>query len=444
MNEPGNDHSPERFSRHGPRRRAFGAAGAAFALLLIGVALVLADDLDKPFAYAQYLVHATGHGTTSGGVADDRYMLLNSEPDANGHFVLPDGSGGTFGYSSDFHAGPFLTPRAVCDAAAARGLPDQTWTVGYDYNTSFNCAVAAPSAAETTPSGQPTPGCEKVKAGVGGANPGDSSCGAFEVGIGCATEGVMLHCMASVSEPPNNADLVYEWRIDGYAQVAPGARMDVDLEAAAIAEGDHLVTVTVTDRTSGLVGSRSQTMQTTARIFAVRTPICTTSQDSSGAYELSCSTSAMNEPANADLVFDWIVDGRPYQGTDSIQRTVGQGAVLVSVSARDRTSGRQTAITAMTVLINPVGLLTNLLTGGQTSDPANVVTELVGSGLGAAALAAWTALSGSFGGPGSPPGGGTPGTPGGGSAPGGGVPQSGNPAGDRLRAKGRYAWSSAT
>ncbi|HLP16228.1 MAG TPA: hypothetical protein VK470_08230, partial [Bacteroidota bacterium] len=56
------------------------------------------------------LVHATGHGTYSGGVKDDLWMLVHSaavSPDGKG-MTLPDGMGGTFGYSIDF-ASPEVT-----------------------------------------------------------------------------------------------------------------------------------------------------------------------------------------------------------------------------------------------------------------------------------------------------------------------------------------------
>ncbi len=100
------------------------ASGALVFLLMTGSVQVVHADigLDSPFSAPQYIVHAIGHGTTSGGVADDFYTLLNGPPDANGRYTIPDGSGGTIGYQSDFHAGPFNTPRGVCDAAAARGL----------------------------------------------------------------------------------------------------------------------------------------------------------------------------------------------------------------------------------------------------------------------------------------------------------------------------------
>lgn len=55
-----------------------------------------------------WLVHATGHGTISGPVKDDLWMMISSQPDAaRRSFVIPDGMGGTFGYSYDRMAGPF-------------------------------------------------------------------------------------------------------------------------------------------------------------------------------------------------------------------------------------------------------------------------------------------------------------------------------------------------
>ena len=56
----------------------------------------------------QWLVHATGHGTYSGTVKDDVWMMITAAPNtANRSFVVPDGQGGTFGYSYDQARGPF-------------------------------------------------------------------------------------------------------------------------------------------------------------------------------------------------------------------------------------------------------------------------------------------------------------------------------------------------
>jgi hypothetical protein len=84
-----------------------------------------ASQFDQPFDRPQYLIHTTGHGTTESPVADNQYILYIEEPDAQGVFREADGFGGTITYSSDFHTGALTTPRSVCDAAAAQGLPAQ-------------------------------------------------------------------------------------------------------------------------------------------------------------------------------------------------------------------------------------------------------------------------------------------------------------------------------
>lgn len=125
-------------------------APALAALSLVSTARAAGSPYDTPFAQPQYLIHATGHGTTQGGVKDDLYMLYPQEPSgANGSFTLPDGSGGTIGYSSDFHTGPLGTPRAVCQAAQSRGLsPDTDWAA-WDSNDDFTCTalIGAPPSA---------------------------------------------------------------------------------------------------------------------------------------------------------------------------------------------------------------------------------------------------------------------------------------------------------
>jgi hypothetical protein len=95
---------------------------------------------DQSFDRPQYLIHITGHGTVDGSVTDDAYILYIEEPDAQGIFREADGYGGTITYSSDFHTGPLTTPRSVCEAAAARGLPAQQWTP-YNRTDSFDCGL---------------------------------------------------------------------------------------------------------------------------------------------------------------------------------------------------------------------------------------------------------------------------------------------------------------
>jgi hypothetical protein len=104
-----------------------GGVRAAMAMVLVCGCVGLASgtvraqpDPDEPFSQPQYLIHITGHGTTSGDVKDDALVLHPSEPDPNGNFLIADGSGGTIGYSSDYHSGPYATPAEVCAAAAGR------------------------------------------------------------------------------------------------------------------------------------------------------------------------------------------------------------------------------------------------------------------------------------------------------------------------------------
>jgi hypothetical protein len=92
---------------------------------------------------------------------------------------------------------------------------------------------------------------------------GSAAPGAFQVGIGCAEDGAFLRCTASPSGAPAGASLVYSWAIDGVAQAAGGARLEIDLKAAGIAAGDHQISVTATDSASGQSATASQAMRTT-------------------------------------------------------------------------------------------------------------------------------------------------------------------------------------
>lgn len=69
----------------------------------------------------RWLAHATGVGTMDGPRAMDTWFLLPSAP-TNGGFTLPDGSGGTFGYSSDRSFGPFADNFALIPQLRELGL----------------------------------------------------------------------------------------------------------------------------------------------------------------------------------------------------------------------------------------------------------------------------------------------------------------------------------
>jgi len=79
---------------------------------------------------AQYLVHATGHGTYSGPVKDDHWMMVTSQPQ-NGGVTIPDGSGGTFGYSVDQVQGPFTDSLTLAKALQALNLKAINLAGGY-------------------------------------------------------------------------------------------------------------------------------------------------------------------------------------------------------------------------------------------------------------------------------------------------------------------------
>lgn len=124
--------------RAGVRRRSATALAGIFAAAALAVVSVrpagagTEEDPDKPFGTPQYLIHITGHGTTSGDVKDDALIIFPNEPDEKGNFLVADGSGGTYGYGSDMHSGPYNRPSEVCAAAGFNG-PDPD-----GYITSFS------------------------------------------------------------------------------------------------------------------------------------------------------------------------------------------------------------------------------------------------------------------------------------------------------------------
>ncbi len=69
----------------------------------------------------RWLVHATGVGTMDGPRVMDTWFLLAAAP-SGGRFELADGSGGTFGYSSDRSFGPFADSFALIPQLRQLGL----------------------------------------------------------------------------------------------------------------------------------------------------------------------------------------------------------------------------------------------------------------------------------------------------------------------------------
>ncbi|MCU1398575.1 MAG: hypothetical protein JWN62_1684 [Acidimicrobiales bacterium] len=121
-------------------------------------------DPDRPFPSPQYLIHITGHGTTSGGVKDDALIIFNNPPDANGGILVSDGTGGTFGYSTDFSAGPFEKPSEVCAAAGARLAAQGGSISSFGNAQSVDCTVFEPGGGSGGSGGS-----------TGGATSGSSS-----------------------------------------------------------------------------------------------------------------------------------------------------------------------------------------------------------------------------------------------------------------------------
>lgn len=110
------------------------------------------NALDQIFDPPEYLVHATGHGTSNGSVTDDWYFLFPDAPDSDGFLELPDGIGGSATYSTDYFDGPFSNPREVCAAAGTR-VGDtmlQSWNGG----DAFQCnptGIPPVSSSSTAP-----------------------------------------------------------------------------------------------------------------------------------------------------------------------------------------------------------------------------------------------------------------------------------------------------
>ncbi len=83
--------------------------------------------------------------------------------------------------------------------------------------------------------------------------------GGLQVSVYCPSSVVVsLLCSASLLESvPSNADLVWEWKLDGV--VIYTGSPDLSYDPSKLAAGSHTVTVTVTDRVNNRTGSASTT-----------------------------------------------------------------------------------------------------------------------------------------------------------------------------------------
>ena len=106
---------------------------------------------DTPFSAPQYLIHATGHGTMDGPRDDDWWFLYGAAPSADGKLELPDGSGGTYGYATNYQSGPYQTPREVCSAAG--GQFGERAINAHPYGDSFRCTEVLASKPGQNQSG---------------------------------------------------------------------------------------------------------------------------------------------------------------------------------------------------------------------------------------------------------------------------------------------------
>ncbi|MEV0466117.1 hypothetical protein AB0I30_34405 [Nocardia tengchongensis] len=182
------------------------ALGALMAILVAltvshGPAGSSQTDFDLSFDRPQYLIHITGHGTVSGPVADNQYILYFEAPDSTGVFRQADGYGGTVTYSADYYNGPLTTPRSVCQAAQVVGLPAQSWTP-YNRTDTFDCGLLYGSP-ETITSAAPQPGPENTTTVAGPA--GSSSSGGVSTSAIVWIAVVGLTILAAISAALRNA-----------------------------------------------------------------------------------------------------------------------------------------------------------------------------------------------------------------------------------------------
>ena len=150
------------------RRRSIAALGARalsviallgfFAARPVAAADPSAAPSPKVFHNPQYLVFMESHQTYNGPVVDNAYWLYVAPPDEDGHFAVPDGTGGVFHYQGRLVGGPFAGEADACPAMLAVGVESlQAWVVAAgetaqvaDCRASLATAPPIPSAGAST------------------------------------------------------------------------------------------------------------------------------------------------------------------------------------------------------------------------------------------------------------------------------------------------------
>lgn len=171
-------------SRHVLVSRGIRATGALAMSIILAAGLAAtvlgADPPPSPIVFSppQLLVWEDSHGTYNGPVIDGYYALVpNSQvdPNDNGHFILPDGSGGVFHYFGHVVDGPFGGSNDLCPKLLSLGIDSVSDLPGYNYLSADQCrAFLAPIiTAEPTITVDPYATATDSAGGTTNDSPGD-------------------------------------------------------------------------------------------------------------------------------------------------------------------------------------------------------------------------------------------------------------------------------
>lgn len=150
-------------------------------------------------------------------------------------------------------------------------------------------------------------------------------------------------CTASVQNQAPNAQLTYQWSVDGQAQAsATGAAVTV----SNLAVGDHQVSVTASDTANNASAApRTASFTRTANAPPPAPPppaLNTTLACDTGALpdsgQVTCTASVANQAPNAQITYQWTVDGQAQSGVTGNVLSLSNlapGEHQVSVTASD-------------------------------------------------------------------------------------------------------------
>jgi hypothetical protein len=258
------------------------------------------------------------------------------------------------GLAYAFTRGCYLLEGETWDTAVSSG--SYLWSRMLQADALVGTDPCAGCEDATVCQGTGTGGTGTSGTGTGGSTGGTTPAGTFAVSsVYCWYDASVdaANCEAKVVDARPDAVLMYDWWLDGVAQISiPGPQTLFAIGCT----GEHTISVIVRDTKNNLssIGMSTKVTSTygapctggTGTGLTLAAPNCHYSKVEDW---LTCVAQVMEAPAGADLLFEWSLDGI-LQGetTESFDKWIspdGQ-AHTIAVMARDPASGKTSALTS--------------------------------------------------------------------------------------------------